>query len=340
MPNKLLTLLLFLLCGVLAQAADTRRAATYAQARQMAGNDGVAVFLYGPDWNPRSVRMLKNFWNSSEVEAATGNASLVAVPIYQSPSPKQKEESERISAGLRTGAPLRFCPAIILLDKQGQVYARLVGSDDLGDESGSLALRNIRDKIAVYRRRCDILRQASALKGEARARKLNEAMDLPLIPPPWLKDSIRQADPADRSGMVRRNNYDPIRFLYTQLETATGFVSKNFKPDYNKIRRECLRIANDTALRTSDRQAAYCLLIGLSRREKMTGRPMVEMINACSGIDSNTMYGRLGPALGRNWGSLHYTLSREERKKAVLAEREKKKEEKQEKKQPREKKGR
>lgn len=59
---------------------------------------------------------------------------------------------------------------------------------------------------------------------------------------------------------------------------------------------------------------AYALLIGMTRREKKTGKPLKDMISASMKIDPNTDYGRLSPELSNKWGALKFNLTAEDRR--------------------------
>lgn len=288
---------------------NPRRADSYSEALAAAGDDGVMVYCYGPDWNQRSVRMLKKFWQTKELEQAAGNAILVAAPYYQVATPEQEEESRSITSGM-PAPPFGVCPTVMLFDKDGFCYANLPGKDYLGEETGELGMKNIAEKLAALRTQHELLAQAESLSGEAKAKVLNQVADLPIKNPRGLVDMIKEADPSDKTGLVRRNTHDAKQFLYDQMETKDGFLANDFVPDFNKIKTECMKVAKDEALRPEDRQAAYALIIGQARREHVSGKQnipgkqMKDFINGCAKIDPTTPYGRLSPTLVGLWGNL------------------------------------
>ena len=302
---------------------NPRRADSYSEALGMAGDDGVAVFCYGPDWNQRSVRMLKKFWQTAALEEVSGGAILVAAPYYQVATPEQEQESRNVTAGM-PAPPFGVCPTVMLFDKDGFMYANLPGTDYLGDEEGKLGMQNIHEKIAHLRKRNELLKQAENLNGAEKAKVLGQVADLPIKAPRGLVDMIEEADPQDSTGLVRRNKHNATQFLYTQMETKDGFLAKDFEPDYNKIKTECMKVVKDEALRTEDRQAAYALIIGQTRRERISGKQMKDFINAFHKIDPNTPYGKLSSALSGLWGNLNFRVTADERR--AMREREKAKE--------------
>lgn len=308
---------------------NPRRANSFTGALEVAKDDGVAVYCYGPDWNQRSVRRLKDFWMSQELEAATGEAILVAVPYYESPNDEQRTASANASAGMKAPA-FGVCPTVLLFDKDGTLYAELPGMDNLGTEGNfEVGYKNIRTKMAAMNKRAELMKKLEATSaGVEKAKILNEIAELPIKNPASIVDSIREADPGDQSGMVRRNSFKQLDFLYEQMHTKDGFLSPDFKEDYKEIEAACMRVIKDTAMRAEDRQAAYLLLIGASRRQEITGAKLKSMIHAFSKIAPDTKYGKLAPFLADKWASLKYTHTSEERARQRKQEREKNKERK------------
>lgn len=305
-----------------AKKSNPRRAANFAEALEAAGDDGIAVYCYGPDWNRRSVRMLKEFWETPEVEQATGGAILVAVPYYEYPTQEQEDQSMTAASGMKA-PPFGVCPTVMMFDKNGDMYANLFGTDNLGDEDHpEIGLNNLKAKLAALRRRNELTAQAESSTGVAKAKLLNEIAELPIIAPRGLVEKIKEADPADSSGMVRRNTFKARDFLYEQMDTKDGFLSPDFVPDYAKMQEACMKVIKDEALRPIDRQAAYLLLIGQSRREEITGQKMKVMITACSKLAPDTVYGRLGPVLTNTWATIRVTHTKEQRRDKRAKERE------------------
>ncbi len=301
-PSKNLLATLLAAVAFLSPAADAaQRAKTYSEALDKAGDDGIIAYCYGPDWNKRSVRMLKSFWETPATELAAGNAVMVAVPYYQDKTAEGAYEAAEIRGGLRE-PHFGICPTVFLISKTGTIYATLSGMDDLGDEKGELGAQNIRKKLAEFRRQQELLAKAEGSSGIERAKLLGEVADLSITPPKGIVDEIQLADPEDKSGQVRRNKHNAFYgFMYEQMETKDGFLKKDFVPNLDKIGEACLAIANDEAYRTKDRQAAYALLIGLSRANGIPGNVLRGHITKSTKIDETTVYGKIGPYLLEKW---------------------------------------
>lgn len=305
---------------------NPRRADSFTDALLAAGEDGVAVFCYGPDWNMRSLRMLKSFWNTPELEAATGNAILVAVPFYESPTDEQKQEANQAAGGMKP-PPFGVCPTVMLFDKDGIKYANLAGTDHLGQEGNfAQGYQNLRDKLAALRKRNELMLKAESMAGAEKAKVLNEVAELPITPPIGLVEMIKEADPSDSSGMVRRNTFKARDFLYEQMHTKDGFLSPDLIIDFREMEAACMKIIKDESLRPEDRQAAYLLLIGQNRRLDNTGPKLKTLIAACAKLDPNSRYGVLAPALIDHWVPLKNTKSYDAKRAQKQRDRDKAKE--------------
>lgn len=300
-------------------AGAAQRVNTYTEALNSAGRDGVIVYCYGPDWNKRSMRMLDSFWKRAELEAAAGDAKLVAVPFYQSKD-KDTAESVEIRGGLER-PPFGVCPTVLMIDATGRIYSKLVGSDYLGDESGELGISNIKEKLAALHKQQELMEKAESASGPDKAKLISDACDLGIEPPPNAVELIEAADPEDSSGAVRRQKFDALQFMYEQLDTKDGFLAPDFVADLDEMRKACMAIAQDQAYKEIDRQKAMNLYIGQSRRDYVPPPQLKTLINQNIKIDGTTPFGRLLPTLVDLWGNATRHLSSDERRK--LSERKK-----------------
>lgn len=328
-----------------------QRVATYSEALEKAGDDGIIVYCYGPDWNRRSVRMLNSFWKNPETEAAAGNAVMVAIPFYEDANHPKAGEAADIRGGF-ADPPFGVCPLVVMLDKTGKAYAHLPGLDYLGDEEGGKGRENIRAYLAKFRKYQEIMKKlgldngeaeasaSSGVQGVERAKLIGEAMDLQLYIPgskiasmaphtdPQLLHELELADPSDKTGLIRRFSHVELQFRYKLFDTSDGFLKPDFVADYPMIKKECFEIIDDPAYRTIDRQAAYLTFIGQSRREAIQPNLLKSHIKKMGAIDPNTVFGRGAAALHDLWGSIKTKKTPEQRK----ADREKRKQDAQKKK--------
>lgn len=296
--TKLCTALLAAFC--LLPAAAGQHAKTYDAARKAAGKEGIIVYVYGPDWNTRSAHMLRDFWESRELEEAAGEAVLLAVPVYQ--DSKNEDPQTAAAQGSLKLPGFCYCPRVLMLDADGEIYADLHGTDDLGSGKGELGVENVRTKLELLRRRNALLEQAEAAEGADKARLLSQAADLPLIPPSDIVERIRMADPTDRTGCLRRHEFQPREFLYKEMDTKDGFLKPTFIPDLAAIKQHCTRIFSDKNYKPEDRQAVYNLLIGLSRQNGIVSQRLKTLIRANIRIGPDTRSGKAGNHILTAWG--------------------------------------
>ncbi len=321
-PSKNLLAALLAAVAFLSPASfAAQRAATYSEALDKAGADGVLAYCYGPDWNKRSVRMLKSFWENPATEAAAGDAVMVAVPFFQDNTSEAAHAGADIRGGLKE-PHFCVCPTVHMIAKDGTIYASLTGMDDLGDEQGTLGAENIKKKLAEYRRQQELLAQAASASGAEKAKLLGEVADLSIKAPRGLVDEIQLADPEDKTGQVRRNKHNAFYgFMYEQMQTKDGFLKKDFVPNVSVIGEACATIYEDEAYRPEDRQAAYALLIGLSRAAGVPGTQLRGYITKCMRIDESTIYGKLCPSLLEKWVGSGSASGGGSKKKKTAAER-------------------
>ena len=154
--KKLLTALLFFcLAGTPLFAAFAAK--TFEAAKKRDPKDGILVYFYGADWDFRSKEMLKSFWGDAEIKKACGNAAMLAVPVFQSPSEKQQERVREIRRGLKVPHIYSY-PAVVMCDEKGRKYYILQGDEILADTKTVAA--TIREKIDLFRKQKEILQKA------------------------------------------------------------------------------------------------------------------------------------------------------------------------------------
>lgn len=318
----------------LSPAAAAMRAKNFDEATKAAQADGVMVYVYGPDWNTRSNKMLKSFWETPGVEEAAGDAVLVAVPIYQ--DTKKTDPALADAQGSLRIPGFTFCPRVLMLDADGHIYADLIGTDDLGSLKGEQGVENIRKNLALLRKRNELMEQAKGASGIRKAEILRDVSDLPIKHPESLLDAIKEADPDDKTGAIRRNTFKPREeFLYKMMETKDGFLTPGFEPDLGLVKREATKIFQDKAYRNAERQAAYNLLIGLSRQEPVGPTQLKMLIRTNMRLDPETRSGKAAAYLLSAWGDAKpdkdaakkRRASRDQRKKYEKEKREEKKRE-------------
>lgn len=291
--NLLSRTILLLLASSSAWAAE--RADTYQNALSKSGDEGIIVYLYGPNWNKRSVKMLESFWKSPETEQAAGKSVLVSLPIYQRPTDEQKAEEEEIRAGFPMPPPhqYRSNPTVVMQDKTGRTYAILAGTDDLGEGlSGARAHELMKKNKELLARQLELMAKAEQASGLEKAKLIGQASTLGIEPPSNALDQIKELDANDESGFVRRLSYDPRQFQEKHKESKAS-----------ELETAVMKIVNDPAYSSLQRQETYCILIGQLRRDGVAKNVLKKHLLDMQKIDPNTMYGKITDELVSMWCS-------------------------------------
>ncbi|MFI3243339.1 MAG: hypothetical protein R3Y56_03700 [Akkermansia sp.] len=310
------------------QAAE--RVKSFDEALEKAGADGIIAYCYGPDWNMRSTRMLRSFWNTPALEEAAGNAILVAVPFYQDPYTKGADKAPEIQGSMpppRSG----ICPSVLMFDKNGRLYASLQGGDGLYQnkeqevaefikskkkkqevvkpptteelEEGKLGMENIKKNLGYLRQQQDMLAKAeTATLPNEKAKLITQAAELPIVKPEGYVNTLTLTVPMDEDGYVKRGEYSALAFMYEQLETSDGFLKDDFFEDAELIEKACKKIYEDEQYRPEDRQAALALMLGAKRRAGESGSKLKSSIKKMAKIDPNTNFGLLSIDMMDSWG--------------------------------------
>ncbi len=320
-----------LIPSLLGWAQAAQRVSSFDEALEKAGPDGIIVYCYGPDWNMRSTRMLRSFWNTPALEEAAANAVLVAVPFYQDPYTNGADKANDIKGSMpapRSG----ICPSVLMFDKNGRLYASLQGGDGLYQnkeqevadfikskkkkmeeikppsseelEEGKLGLENIKKNLAYLRQQQEYLQKAeTATLPNEKAKLITQAAELPINQPEGYVNTLTMTVPMDEDGYVKRGEHCALTFMYEQLETSDGFLKDDFFEDADLIEKACKKIYEDEQYRTEDRQAALALMLGAKRRAGESGSKLKTGIKKMAKIDMTTKFGLLSAALLESWGS-------------------------------------
>ncbi len=298
------------------------RVETHSEAVPKIGADGLIVYCYGPDWNRRSVRMLDSFWARPDLIPAAGEAILLSVPYYEK-APTAEELGENVISpaqvrGSLPKPPFDVCPAVMMFDSEGRLYATLIGTDGLGDETGSAGIENIKKNLELLRKRDDLMKKAKAMPaGIERSKLLVEASQLGITPPQGVEAMLNESEDPESKKMIAYFKHDALKFMYEQLDTTDGFLKEDFIEDVSAIRRASTEIFKDENYRPIDRQAAYNLYLGAMRRDGTAGSRLRTPIRNNMKVDEETLYGKAMAGLVKEWGEMDRIRKTSEQKKAL-----------------------
>lgn len=215
MIRKIFTAALcLLLAGTSAFAAVSVK--SFAQAKKRNAKDGILVYFYGPDWDDRSTKMLKTFWENGEIKNACGDAAMVAAPVYQSPSEKDRKRAQEILSGMKVPHIFSY-PAVVMCDSDGTKYYLLQG-DEILAETKTVA-ETIKAKLELFRKQKRLLKKAEKTKGLEKAKLYGEAMIEGIDYPPNALKIIKESDPKGETPYAKRLEFDVFKIITDKTHT-------------------------------------------------------------------------------------------------------------------------
>lgn len=309
-----------MLCLVLAGTAAgpqlfaAKTVKTYAAAQKNAGKDGVLVYCYGPDWNPRSVAMLKSLWESAELKRAAGDAAMVAAPFYQNPSEKERTAAQETRKGLRE--PFIFSyPAILMISQGGETYYIVTGKEIYAGKEAVAA--TIAEQLAHERERKELRAQANKAKGIEKAKLLGKYAEtygeaifterdekvacvdmgiLNRIRNDLIKE-IKACDPKDETNYVKQLEFD----IFTTFSKKTFPKEEKISPDeaYDFVKKNV--VENEAAYRPAQRQKLIAACASYLRRKDKNDKRIPAMLRRIVKIDSENEWASFAREFDRIW---------------------------------------
>lgn len=199
--------------GMLFAGAERK---TYDQAAKGNPNDGIVVFLYGPDWEKSGPELLKKMWSNPKIKNACGGANLVALPIYQRPNEKEKKAAEEKAKGYRRSKRVRSIPALVLQDYTGRDYYVICG-DELFQSVEKVA-ELMKSKFELYKQQRKFLQQMEKAKGKNKAKACAQASVIEgIFPPNDYEKIIKENDPKLEDPICARAVFNVYELLVDQM---------------------------------------------------------------------------------------------------------------------------
>lgn len=309
-----------MLCLVLAgpaagpQLFAAKAVKTYAAAQKSAGKDGILVYCYGPDWNPRSVAMLKSLWESAELKRAAGDAAMVAAPFYQNPSDKERNAAQETRKGLREPFIFSF-PAILMISQGGETYYIVTGKEIYAGKEAVAA--TIAEQLAHERERKELRAQANKAKGVEKAKLLGKYAEtygeaifterdekvacvdmgtLNRIRNELIKE-IKACDPNDETNYVKQLEFD----IFTTFSKKTFPKEEKISPDeaYDFVKKNV--VENEASYRPAQRQKLIAACASYLRRKDKNDKRIPAMLRRIVKIDSENEWASFAREFDRIW---------------------------------------
>ena len=238
---------------------------TQTEAAQSVTKDGYMLVVYAKGWDRFSEPFCKEIIANPEIQAAAGDAALILAPFYQYATSEDKQKQTDVWGSLEEprAHTNETYPCILMYDKDGRLYGRLQGTEFL---KGSMAERaaEIKAKLEAKHKQEELMVQAGAASGVERAKLVAEACAIKGIERPigW-REIVKDADPTDQSGMVRRLNFDYYGF--SQKYSASK-KDGGLELGTDETIREMEKFLKDPAYTPEQKQIFHAVIIGTLRR--------------------------------------------------------------------------
>lgn len=243
-----------------AKQYDTQEAAS-----AEATDDGYILFVYAKGWDRFSEALCKKVIAAPEVQKAAGEAALILTPFYQYATDEERQAQRAVWGSLAEpgAASMETYPCLLMYDRHGYLYGRVQGPVLLRGTMEEIAAE-VKTKLEAKHKQEEILKNATKLKGAEAARVLAEACKFDCIEwPRNIRNIVKQTDPNDESGMVRRLHFD-----------GWGLAQKYCGSDKDgglelgpvATVQEMEKMLKDEAYTNEQKQVFHAIIIGTLRR--------------------------------------------------------------------------
>lgn len=279
------------------------RVSTYPDALKRAGDRGAVLFCYGVGWDHVSEKAYEAFVKSRKLDRAARNSPVLELPVYDTPTPEQKANFDRIMGGKSMPAGIRSVPCLAIVDESGTVRDAVQGAEELADVDKALELLN--EKLHRVYQQNKLLSLSERASGNRKLELLVEAENLGAkIPSRFLK-GLPPDPPHDKKGNAARLKFDPIAVV-AKLQGLTAQEAEE------KVR-EMLELK---AYTTEQRQQMYAALTGHIRRSGGSVSDLARLYREMEALAPESMYGAYAKEALRIWGG-GAAASRSERRNTI-----------------------
>ncbi len=276
-----------LLAAMVSVASGFTEVESYAHGLERVEEDGWVLLCHSADWD--STHDEQWMRRQTSIRSACGNAMVLYIPVYQSPTQEQAEQVERqLRGSLVDLSQLKSVPCAILLDRDGRPYATISG-DDFTERAAGL----IRTAQSQLRTRSSLIRQAALEEGSQKAQTLSRIWRLNITPPPNLQEMMHHADPQDTANIAEWSPFDPWalaeRIRTMPYEAAITELDRVLKAQLSK----------------EERQAVLAIRMGYVHHHLGTAgvTEIRQLAHACASLAPGTPLGKAAQRAATLWGS-------------------------------------
>ena len=264
--------LLLLAAGLLAPlpAQAAKQYKTQAEAAEAVTDDGYALVVYGKGWDRFSEQLCQKIIAAPEVQQAAGNAALILTPFYQYATESERSSQHEVWGALvePRAHSMETYPCLLLYDKEGYLYGRVQGPVVLRGTMAEIAA-DLKTKMDSKRKQEEIMKKAEAASGVERAKLYAEACTFDNIEwPNNIRAKVKEADPGDQSGMVRRLHFDGWALAQKYCgKDPDGGLQLGEGPTVKAME----DMIKDDAYTPEQKQVMHAIIIGTLRRSNAAG---------------------------------------------------------------------
>lgn len=265
------------------------RVATYPDALKRAGDKGAVLFCYGAGWDHVSEQAYEAFVKSRKIDRAVRSAPLLELPLYDTPTPEQKANFDRIMGGKNLPGGLRSVPCLAIVDESGTVRDAVQGAEEMADVDKALEL--LAEKMKKVQQQNKLLALSERASGNRKLELLVEAENLGAkIPARYLKN-LPPDPPHDKKGNAARLKFDPIAVVAKLQGLSTQEAEEKV--------RKMLELKSYTP---EQRQQMFAALTGHIRRSGGSPSDLARLYKEMEALDPDSMYGAYAKEALRIWG--------------------------------------
>ena len=277
------TMVPFALAAPKKSSSKMREADSYAEAqKKTVPENGYVVALYADGWDKFSKKLVDSLLKDSAMKKSLADSVVIryGAPNFASEA-GNKARADKLGNLKWTGA--YTYPAFVLYDKNGRQYATVLVpySDRENPDKIAEQIKSARESLAQQN---ELLEKAKSLQGVERAEALGQSAVFENINrPDNIVKMIKEADPQDKSGYVRRLEFNMHGYAESTAKTD----------DWRKTLQEVEDKIADKAYSDAQRQGLYCTAIGLLRRHGSTAdnKKMKSYLSKMKQLDPNSIQG-------------------------------------------------
>ena len=244
---------------------------------------GYVLALYADGWDKYSEKLAEKMLGDADMKKALSDAVVIeyAVPNL-STDETNKARADKLGK-LRWVAPNTY-PAFALYDKNGRHYATVTVPYADRKDPEKIAAQITAAKEALAKQNA-LLEKAKGEQGLAKAQSLGKSAIFGNINrPDNIVKMIKEADPQDKSGYVRRLEFNGHAYAIESAGTK----------DWQATLKDCEDKIADKAYSDEQRQGLYATAIGLVRRhgDVKDQKKVVRYLREMEKIDPKSPLGR------------------------------------------------